>query len=100
MDVPHSFDLRVEYGGCYAAQLERSSADAVWKNTCDINDLMRISCGIDIVQCCDSSKRRDNRVGTTTRRPIKTVDSAKQVPQKQETSILKTVSYEVIIGHY
>lgn len=87
MDVPHSFDLSVEYGGCYAAQLDRTSTDAVRKNTCEINDLMKMSCGLDMVQCCDSAKRRDNRVGAKTRQPIKTVYSAKQqVPQKQETS--------------
>lgn len=56
MDVPHSFDLSVEYGGCYAAQLDRTSTDAVRKNTCDINDLMKMSCGLDMVQCCDSAK--------------------------------------------
>lgn len=31
MDVPHSFDLSVECGGCYAAQLEKTSSDVVWE---------------------------------------------------------------------
>lgn len=73
------------------------------KNTCGINDLMRILSRMDLARCCYSPDLEDNRVGT---RRTQTMSRAAHGGQNNNNGpteagdlpLSKAVSVELIIG--